>query len=407
MDTILFFTTPTVHGGTQKQFISAQTTAKNLGFHLQMVEYTPTAQVVRELVGLWRPLGAIVDCGGPWGGELDPGVFGSLPIVMLGPMQETLPPGTLSVRHDSAGTGRTAARELLATGYRHFAFVPPFPQRYWSETRQRAFVETIHLHGFKCHVMKSPGTWPSDPVWQRPVRAFLRSLPKPCALFAASDTIGAGVLAAARYCGIEVPGELAVMGVDNNESVCERADPTLSSIEPDYPRAGRLSVEALVGAVRRGGGDAIAPQSAGRADPGGDGIPAVASRHEWIFGDVRIVRRESTRPLASHDAIAAKALSLIRREACAGLRAEAVAARFPCSRRMADLRFRKAVGRSIGEEIHAVQLEEIQRLASEPDRQIKAIADLSGFGSPGSLRNFFRRETGMSITEWRRQRDGV
>ncbi len=383
MDTILFFTIPTVRGGAQKQFVSAQMTAKSLGFHLQMVEYTPTVQVVRELVGLWHPIGVIVDCGGPWG-EIDSGVFGRLPVVMLSHSPETLPPGTLSVRHDSAETGRTAARELLATGYRHFAYVPPFPQQYWSETRQRAFVETIRLHGFECRVMKSPGTWPSNPVWQRPVRAFLRSLPKPCALFAASDTIGTGVLAAARYCGIEVPGELIVLGVDNNEATCERTEPTLSSIEPDFRHAGELAVKALVGAVRRNGGDAGAP------------------RHEWIYGDVRVVRRESTRLLASHDPFVNKALTHIRREALSGLRPAAVAALFPCSRRMADLRFRKAVGRSIGEEIHAVQLEEAQRLLADPTRQIKAIADFCGFGSPGSLRNFFRRETGMSITQWRR-----
>ena len=408
MDTILFFTIRTGRGGAQKQFVSAQTTAKSLGLHLQMVECAPTAQVVRELTGLWRPLGAIVDCGGPWG-DLDPGVFGSLPVVMLGSNPEMLPPGTLSVRHDSAGTGRTAARELLATGYRHFAYVPPFQQRYWSETRQRAFVETIRLHGFECRLMKSTGTWPSDPAWQRPVRAFLRSLPKPCALFAASDSLGEGVLAAARYCGIDVPGELAVLGVDNNEAMCERAEPTLSSIEPDFHRAGRLAVEALVGAVRHDGGGAIAPldaplgaQASSLRVCRGQDAHAPSGCHEWIYGDVRIVRRESTRPLASHDTVAAKALSLIRREACAGLRAEAVAALFPCSRRMADLRFRKAVGHSIGEEIHAVQLEEVQRLASDPQRQIKTIADLCGFGSPGSLRNFFRRETGMSITEWRR-----
>ena len=409
MDTILFFTIRTARGGAQKQFTSAQTTAKGLGLHLQMVECAPTDQVVRELTGLWRPLGAIVDCGGPWG-DLDPGVFGSLPVVMLGANPETLPPGTLSVRHDSAGTGRTAARELLATGYRHFAYVSPFQQRYWSETRQRAFVETIRLHGFECRVMKSTVTGPSDPAWQRPVRAFLRSLPKPCALFAASDSLGEGVLAAARYCGIAVPGELAVLGVDNNEAMCERAEPTLSSIEPDFHRAGRLAVEALVNAPRRGGGAAApldAPQGAQASSLRvcrGQDAHAPSGCQEWIYGDVRIVRRESTRPLASHDAIAAKALTLIRREALLGLRPAAVAALFPCSRRMADHRFRKAVGHSIGEEIHAVQLEEAKRLASDPSRQLKAIADLCGFGSPGSLRNFFRRETGMSLTEWRRCR---
>ena len=381
MDTILFFTTSSARGGAQKQFVSAQMTAESRGFHLQMVERTPVAPVVRELARLWRPMGAIVDCGGPWG-DLDPGVFGWLPVVVLGHNPGTLPPGSLSVRHDSAETGRTAARELLATGFRNFAYVPTLQRRYWSMTRQRSFVETIRLHGFDCLVMESPGATPEDPVWQRRVRPFLRSLPKPCAIFAATDIYASEILAAARYCGIDVPGELAVLGVDNNEAMCERSVPTLSSIEPDFARAGRLAVEALLEAVA---------------------LPEGRKGREWIYGDLRVVRRESTRPLASHDAVAAKALALIRHKACEGLRPADVAALFPCSRRMADLRFRKAVGHSIGEEIHAVRLEEAKRFLVDPGRQLKAIADLCGFGSPGSMRNFFRRETGMSPGAWRRR----
>ena len=293
MDTILFFTTSSARGGAQKQFVSAQMTAESRGFHLQMVERTPVAPVVRELARLWRPMGAIVDCGGPWG-DLDPGVFGWLPVVVLGHNPETLPPGSLSVRHDSAETGRTAARELLATGFRNFAYVPTLQRRYWSMTRQRSFVETIRLHGFDCLVMESPGATPEDPVWQRRVRPFLRSLPKPCAIFAATDIYASEILAAARYCGIDVPGELAVLGVDNNEAMCERSVPTLSSIEPDFARAGRLAVEALLEAVA---------------------LPEGRKGREWIYGDLRVVRRESTRPLASHDAVAAKALALIRHKA--------------------------------------------------------------------------------------------
>ena len=378
MDTILFFTTSSARGGAQKQFLGAQATAERHGLHLQMVEQTPTQPLVHELASLWRPMGAIVDCGGPWG-DLNPDVFGTLPVVMLGHSPETLPSGALSVRHDSGETGRTAARELLATGYRHFAYVPTIQRRYWSETRQKAFVETIRLHGFECRVMESAGEHVEDLAWQRRARSFLRALPKPCALFAVTDIHGSEVLAAARYCGIDVPGELAVLGVDNNEAMCERAVPTLSSIEPDFHRAGTLAVEAIVEAAH-----------------------GAMPEREWIYGDLRVVRRASTRLLATRDACVAKALAIIHREACSGLRPATVATLFPCSRRMADLRFRKAVGRSIGEEIQAVQLEEAKRLAADPQRQLKAIANFCGFGSSGSLRNFFRRETGMSLTAWRR-----
>ncbi|MBQ6103182.1 MAG: helix-turn-helix domain-containing protein, partial [Kiritimatiellae bacterium] len=69
-----------------------------------------------------------------------------------------------------------------------------------------------------------------------------------------------------------------------------------------------------------------------------------------------------------------------------------------------DARFKRAVGRTIGAEIRAVRLAEVQRLLADPARQIKAIGDFCGFSAPGSLRKFFRRETGLSMREWRKRR---
>ena len=132
------------------------------------------------------------------------------------------------------------------------------------------------------------------------------------------------------------------------------------------------------------------------------GNGAAPERRELAFGDLRVVSRASTRPLATHDPRVAEALLVIRREACAGLRPARVAALFPCSRRMADIRFRRATGRSIGEEIAAQRLEQVKRLLADPLRQIKVIGDFCGFADPASLRKFFRRETGMSLSAWRR-----
>ena len=84
-----------------------------------------------------------------------------------------------------------------------------------------------------------------------------------------------------------------------------------------------------------------------------------------------------------------------------GIRPADVATLFPGTRRVADLRFKKAVGRTIGEEIHAVQLEEAKRLLADHTRQIKAIGDFCGFSTESAMRKFFRRATGVSMREWR------
>lgn len=75
---------------------------------------------------------------------------------------------------------------------------------------------------------------------------------------------------------------------------------------------------------------------------------------------------------------------------------------FPCSRRMAELRFKKAAGRSILEEIHAAQLERAKQLLAG-SMPLKAISDFCGFKHPNSLRKFFKSQTGISMSEWKRR----
>ena len=91
----------------------------------------------------------------------------------------------------------------------------------------------------------------------------------------------------------------------------------------------------------------------------------------------------------------------VRREARNGLQAARVARIFPCSRRQADNRFRHATGRSILEEIHAVQLEHAKQLLRDTSVQLKSISDFCGFTNPNSLRKFFLKATGKTMTAWR------
>ena len=392
MDTILYFSSPSVRGGAHMIFVGAQAEASRLGVHLQFVNRCPTPTLVRDLVRVWHPVGAIVSCGGVWN-DLNPKTFGPVPAALIDYESKTEFPCVLSILHDSAHTGLVAAKELLSTGFRNFAFVAQPQRRHWSEVRAMAFEQMVRMHGSQCVAMGSNGRSKYDSVWGRALRSFLRSLPLPCGVFASCDVVGVEVLAAARELGLEVPGQLAVLGVDDNEDLCENAVPPLPSIVPDFQRAGAMAVEAVVNAAKAGGGKA-------RREDDAPGAPL----RRASYGDVGVARRASTRPIASHDALAAKALDFIRRKACEGIRPAEVAALFPCSRRMADTRFRKAVGHSIGAEIHAVQLSEMQRLLADPGRQLKAIADICGFGSPGSMRNFFRRETGMSPSDWRKDR---
>ena len=90
------------------------------------------------------------------------------------------------------------------------------------------------------------------------------------------------------------------------------------------------------------------------------------------------------------------ALDLIRREACSGLKARDVLASFTCTRRMAEMRFRAATGKSMLEAIHEIRRAKAEDLLRDPTRDRTAIANLCGYSSANALANFLRRYSAKS-----------
>ena len=383
MNVILYFQ-PVSKTSASDKFAGVQEIAEKYGCHVQAIDGFPSPKNIRRLVDFWKPIGVIAECGNEYT-EIDVKTFGSLPVVFFSRNPKTLPARYASVSHDSIATARMAAKELMTTGAEHFAYIPYAERRYWSEERRRGFCAALELNGKACDVFHARSSATDTIGRQKELRRFLKRLPKPCAVFAANDKTAAETITAAHFEGISIPEEIAVLGVDNYQQICEHTSPSLSSIEPDFRRGGNLAALQLLSMANynidknvRGGG-----------------------RHV-TFGPLRIVRRDSTRSNFTQDRFVGNAFDLIHREACTGLRAAKVAALFPCSRRQADARFRKATGRSILEEIHAVQLECAKQLLKNQNRQLKGISDFCGFKHPNSLRKFFRRETGMPLGAWRK-----
>lgn len=379
MNAVLYFQPPSKTFAPEK-LAGVRDIMERRNHRVQVIEEKPTARLVDDLWAFWNPLGAVIDCGGEYN-DLDAKVFGSRPVVFIGHDPDTLPPRCLLVSNDQRETAHAAARELMATGYESFAFVHTSGRKKWSELRERGFAEALALNGRTCAAFR-PGDGPGGGIgWMKGLRRFIAALRKPCAVFAANDKTAESVLAAAALEGLEVPRDLAVVGIDNFEPICEHTTPRLTSVEPDFRRCGRLAATML--------------------------LALAMSKGKWrgsrrqTFGPLRVVRRDSTRILSVYDKAAVAALDLIRREACNGLDAARVAALFPCSRRQADNRFRRATGRSILEEIHAVQLERARQLLRDTSVQLKAISDFCGFKNPNSLRKFFLRETGMTMSAYR------
>ena len=381
MTTILYFRSPTPNKASVEELVGARDVAAKVGWQIR--DFDLGTANVSELIRFWQPVGIIVECG-EWSRDLDLRRLGDRPKVFIDQDPDKLPKKSFVVLHDSRDAGQLAARELLSTNFRHFAYVPAAEDWRWAREREEGFAHALKLNGFGYARFEPPQAKPDSPAYSQRLRSFLKKQPKPCALFAANDRAAERTLTEAHALGLSCPEDIAIVGTDNDATICEHTRPMLSSVQPNFRRGGELAALLLLAVLRDG--------------------RRFRGEHIRRYGNNGITRRTSTlAPKASADSEAQAALELIHREACNGLKAETILDCFTCSRGSAARRFRQATGNSILEEIHAVQLARIKTLLADDGLQLKSLADFCGFASANSLRKFFLRETGMTMTEWRRR----
>ena len=211
-------------------------------WRVQIVERAYHRIRVKEALDFWKPAGIIAECGS---GVDDPTLkeLAQYPIVYIDANPSPREP-RFCVGQDNAAVSRLAAQHLLSLGFPNYAFASFRIPMYWNAERRDAFVEAITKAGKGCLVFDT----------DREVRQirrqvalyeWVRVLPRPCGVFAANDYVGEEIVNVAGQLGIRIPSELAILGVDNDERICENLPVTLSSIALDFEEAGYLAAELL------------------------------------------------------------------------------------------------------------------------------------------------------------------
>jgi LacI family transcriptional regulator len=290
--------------------------------------------------------------------------------------------GLPSVTSDDVAAGRLAAEHLLGCGFRHFAFYGregiPF-----SLARSRGFVRAVEAAGFQCDLYLREQHTPGRPKLneRRRVQRWLAGLPRPVGVLALTDWCALDLYDACARLGLRVRDEVGIVGVDNDEFVCESCDPSLSSVDNRPERIG-YEAAALLMRLLRGG----APPT-----------------ETVLIPPLGVVARQSTDVFVGGDPHVAAALHFIRDHADRALEVKDVLARVPLSRRILERRFRKDLGRSVLEEIHRHRVERIQQLLTTTDHTIGEIAEACGFENPSYIATLFRKKTGLTPRAYRRQ----
>lgn len=284
---------------------------------------------------------------------------------------------------DNQRVGQRVADHLMDRGFRRFACYLDNSELFFQQ-RCQSFVATLQSRGFECSVFEA-GTSPSRPLrWdqhQRQLADWLNSLEKPCAVFAANDQLGFWVLDAARRAGISVPEQIAVIGAENDKTLCETAWPPLSSVQLRGLNVGYTAAKLLDDWLHQ----KIQPPKVTLLPPGD------------------IVVRQSSDIVAVEDPRMAKALHFIRQNAIADISVTDVAKQVALSRSALERRMKELIGRSPGEEISRQRFGHVERLLAQTDLTLEAIAERAGFKHPQYMAEAFRKRSGITPGEYRRQ----
>jgi LacI family transcriptional regulator len=278
---------------------------------------------------------------------------------------------------DEAGVAEAAAQHFLERSFQHFAFCA-HETRNWVEWRRQAYVDYLAIRrvAVNCLALERRLTWDQQ---RKRLASWVQSLPKPVAVLAANDVCGMRLIDACLSVGIRVPEEVAVLGVDNDDVICNLTSPPLSSVDPNAERVG-YEAAALLDRLIGGG----------RKPPG----PV------WVR-PAGVVTRQSTDIIALDDPEMVQAISFIRHSACLGIKVDDVVDHVAISRATLERRFASLLGRSPKEEILRIRLDRVKRLLSDTDYTLPRIAELTGFKTHAHMSVAFKHAVGQTVGQYR------
>jgi LacI family transcriptional regulator len=284
---------------------------------------------------------------------------------------------------DNGAIGEMAAEHLLERGFQSHAFYGIRDIEY-STRRLAGFERRLTTAGCRTSSFTPPSTFRlRGKFWlqQRGALAeWLARLPLPCGLFAVSDVRARQVIEACHHLDIKVPEQIAVIGVDDQQIICEHTHPTITSIARNNILEG-YSAAALLDRMMRG---------------------KKTSLEDQLIRPLQVVARESTATFAVSDDRLRAALEYFRQHIEDPVTVEELCRHAGVSRRWLEYAFRDKLDETPYQYIRRQRLEHARRLlVEEPQTKIYRVAKRIGFSSAKQLTKAFRREFGQSPREFR------
>ncbi len=297
---------------------------------------------------------------------------------------ETIP-GVPTFASDNFAIAKLATEYFLSRGFKNFAYCGEHPH-YFSVDRGEKYREILSQTGFEANIFrpsKTGGKRSGKPnLEQQYIVDWVKLLPKPVAILTSSDDQAVKVISACYSAKISVPEQVVILGIDNDELLCDLSGLPLSSIALNSQRAGFKAAELLDKLIS--GEEKM-------------------SNQQIILRPTRVITRRSTDIIAIEDDDIATAVRFIRDNSEKMIGVSDVAAAASMSRRNLQRRFQAELSRAVIDEIKRVKILAIKNVLEETNFKVANVAYVLGLKSTGHLSKYFKRETGMTPGQYRKK----
>ncbi len=290
---------------------------------------------------------------------------------------------------DDIEAGRIGARHLAGLGFKHLVYYSM--ENYWCRLPFEGFSSEAEKLGCTATLLEGKsvdaGMYFLGSMYEdRHLQHQLSGLPRPAAIMACNDGEAVRIIDACRSCGLNVPGDVAVLGNGNDPLLCPSTHPELSSVQLPFKKLGYLAAETLsklMAGKRLTRLSLVLPQG--------------------------ITIRQSTDTVAVTDPVVSLAVRIIRDQARTALSVAQVvdgisaSGAFPrgISRSTLERRFQRSLGHSVIREIHNTKLGQAKQLLIETRLNVADIARNLGFSRERLLYELFKRYEGMPPNAFR------
>ncbi|MDR1964745.1 MAG: substrate-binding domain-containing protein [Planctomycetaceae bacterium] len=286
---------------------------------------------------------------------------------------------------DGNRLGVMASDYFQSKGLRHFGYFST-GQSWWSTQFYSAYSEHLATNGFSCLTNPfcrrkndaSLSLKVTDKTESR-ILHWLRAIPKPIGLFCPSDSQAVYLINLCQIAEIAVPHEIAILGVENNITLCNATSPTLSSIAVDGHQTGYQAAWLLDRKINK----QVLPK-----------IPI-------LIPPIDVVARVSTDFITVADPDVAKALYFISQQVLLHITVQDIADAVDLSPRTLIRKFHESLGHTPEQELHRIRIERAKAILRNTNLSITKIGEQIGFTSTEYFVRNFRHTVKMTPKQYR------